>query len=405
MFRQLFQLFKAVPVTWVMLFVSGLVWAVDNALAQQLKISYHDALIELGAVHPWGLWDGEWWLVFTTAFHHGDVLHLLCNASALWFLGRLLETRLGSWRYAVFCVVAIGVAGVAQTLWSPYVGLSGMLYAQFGLIWVWRRRDTWLQTYVTDSQINFGLLWLWVCVALTWAKLIAIGNVAHFAGCGYGCLVGMVYFGSPRSRMWKPVFLAGHALLIPLFYFVVHPSWDADFHWRRGDLARTAAEKTRHYENAIRCDPNLGGPWVNRAILDFEAGRPQEAWDWILRGLRHNPSYDKAYNLARMIWASFPDGAARAVARQRLQKIFGENAPLWEKELLTEEVALDELVKPQRPRQQSPHKPDEDGGHGDIPDTPFVLPRRALDEIIRPGGKMPAPNPNAPGSAEEGRSA
>lgn len=405
MFRDLYDLFKAVPITWLMLFASGLLWAADNALAERLKIEYYKAQYILGAESQFALWDGAWWTVLTTALHHGDVVHLLCNTLGLWFLGRLLETRLGSWRYSVFCVVAIGVAGVAQTLTSPYVGLSGMLYAQFGLIWAWRRRDTWLQTYVTDSQINFGILWLFICVALTWARLIAIGNVAHFAGCGYGYLVGLIYFGSPRARFWKPVFLAGHAALIPLFYFVTHPFWNGDYHWRKGDQARTAVERVRHYENAIRWNPDLDGPWVNRALEDFKAGHLQEAWDWILRGIQHHPSFGKAVDLARAIWASFPDREERAVARQKLRQIFGDTAPLWEKELLTEEVALDELVKPQRPRPQSPHKPDEDGGQGDIPDTPFVLPRRALDEIIRPGRKMPAPNPNAPGSAEEGRSA
>lgn len=405
MFRQFFQLFKAVPITWMMLFVCGLLWAVDNALAQQLKISYQDALVILGAVHPWGLWDGQWWLVFTTAFHHGDVLHLLCNASALWFLGRLLETRLGSWRYAVFCLVAIGVAGVAQTFTSPYVGLSGMLYAQFGLIWAWRRRDPWLQTYVTDSQINFGLLWLFICVALTWARLIAIGNVAHFAGCSYGYLVGMIYFGSPRARSWKPVFLAGHVALVALFYLVTHPFWNGDYHWRKGDQANTAVERIRHYENAIRWNPDLDGPWVNRALEDFKAGHLQEAWDWILRGIQHHPSFGKAVDLARAVWTSFPDRAERAAARQRLRQIFGDTAPLWEQELLTEEVALDELVRPQRPRKLTPRNPNEEVDQVEIPDTPFVLPRRALDEIIRPGRKMPPPNPDAPGSAEEGRGA
>lgn len=398
---QLFALFRAVPVTWITLFAAGLVLGADNALAWKYQIEFPKAQILLGAEDQFGLWAGDWWRVLITAFHHGGIVHLLCNASALWLLGRLLETRLGSWRYAVFCLAGLTVSGATQSLWGPYVGLSGMLCAQFGLIWVWRRTDAWFQKYVSDEQIQWGFGAILLCVPLTWFQILPVGNACHFSGLLYGVITGAVYFGSPRARLWKPVFLVTHAVLIPWFYFLVHPVWNGSYHWRRGDVAKIPAERLRHYENAVRCNPNLDGPWFNLAKLSYQGGNLPIAWDWILRGLRQHPAYQDAINLARALWEEFPNRQDRLAARQRLREIFGDEAPKWEQTLNIEELdegpAVRATAKPlPAPEAEEPLE---------VPIPPFTLPRRALDEIPRPAEKLPAPNPNVPGSAEEGRAA
>ncbi|MDB5337406.1 MAG: Rhomboid family protein [Planctomycetaceae bacterium] len=387
-----------------MLFAAGLVLGADNALAWKYQIEFPKAQILLGAEDQFGLWAGDWWRVLTTGFHHGGIVHLLCNASALWFLGRLLETRLGSWRYAVFCLGGLAVSGATQSLWGPYVGLSGMLCAQFGLVWAWRRTDTWFQNYVSAEQIQWGFWGILLCVPLTWFQILPVGNACHFSGLIYGFITGVVYFGSHRTQIWKPVFLVTHAILIPWFYFLVHPVWDGTYHWRRGDVATIPAEQLRHWERAIRCDPNLVGPWYQLAKTSYLVGDLPAAWDWILRGLRQHPAYQDGINLARALWDEFPNRRARQDARRRLREIFGEDAPKWEQTLNIEE--LDD-----RPAKQATVKPlaapgvPEAEEPVEVPIPPFTLPRRALDEIPRPAGKLPAPNPNAPRSAEEGRAA
>lgn len=397
---QLLALFRAVPVTWLMLFAAGLLLGADNALTWKFPIKFHDAQTLLGAADQFGLWEGAWWTVLTTGFHHGGILHLLCNASALWFLGRLLESRLGSWRYALFCLGGLAVSGATQSLWGPYVGLSGMLCAQFGLVWAWRRTDVWFQTYVQPEQIQWGWVWILLCLPLTWLNILPVGNACHISGLIYGFITGLVYFGSPRARLWKPVFLVTHAALIPWFYFLVHPVWNGNYHWRRGDVATIPAERLRHYANAIRCDPNLDGPWLNLALISGRAGDLQTAWSWILQGLRQHPGYQAAIEQARDLWHEFPSRGERQAARQRLQEIFGDAAPQWEQTLQMEEFdSPPQRAKVPRIAVPAGAEPIE------VPAPPFTLPRRALDEIPRPAEKMPGPNPKAPGSAEEGRAA
>ena len=396
----LISLFRAVPVTWLMLFAAGLLLGADNALAAKLQEEFPKAQVLLGAEDQLLLWDGAWWTVITTAFHHGGIIHLAFNASALWFLGRLLETRMGSWRYALFCLSALAVSGGFQSLWEPYVGLSGMLCAQLGLVWSARRTDSWFQTYVQPEQIQWGLVWIVACLPLTWLHILPVGNACHFSGLFYGYLTGLVYFGSPRARLWKPVFLTSHIFLIVWFYFLVHPVWNGKYHWRRGDMATDAAERMHHYQNAILWNPNLDGPWLNLALLYYEDGDLPAAWEWILRGLRQHPAYQKAIEQARDWWDEFPNRRQRQAARQRLRDIFGDEAPKWEQTLKIEE--LDE--QPARVKAKPIAIP-EPAEQLEVTVPPFTLPRRALDEIPRPARKIPAPNPNLPNSAEEGRAA
>jgi hypothetical protein len=87
-----------------------------------------------------------------------------------------------------------------------------------------------------------------------------------------------------------------------------------------------------------------------------------------------------------------------------LREVFGNAAPNWEKTLLAE-VPLDEIAPPTRKTKLPPTVQDDEPEQVEIPTVPFQLPPHALDEIRRPAKKVPAPNPNAPGSAEEGRSA
>ena len=398
MWSRTFNLFKAVPVTWLMLFAAGLLWAADNTLAWKFRIEYGVAQRLLGAADEHRLWDGAWWTILTTNFHHGNVIHLALNVTFLWWLGRLLETRLGSWRYALFCLSSLAVSGAVQALFAPSVGLSGMLFAQFGLVWGWRRTDAWLQGYIRDEQILWGLIWLFLCLPLTWFNILPVGNAAHFSGCGYGLLTAQVCFGSRRARPWKPVFLISHVCLVPAFYFLIHPVWNGMYHWRRGDVEQRPAVRLRHYENAILCDPNLTGPWINLAIISEQTGDPHAAWDWILRGIRQHPSFQKAIDIARDLGSQFPNRPEREIARRRLREIFGDQAPVWEQRLLPpDDLPVMRPIKPGAKRPQVNSEPE--------PDTtvPFSLPVRALDELRRPSKKLPAPDPDAPGSAEEGR--
>ncbi len=88
-------------------------------------------------VYPW-----LWWQLLTCGFAHSphDFWHILGNMVGLWFLGREVERKLGSWEFLRFYLLAIVIGSVFHNLlyiafeqqpWpDPYVfGAAGVLGA------------------------------------------------------------------------------------------------------------------------------------------------------------------------------------------------------------------------------------------------------------------------------------
>jgi membrane associated rhomboid family serine protease len=89
---------------------------------------------------------GEWWRLVTAIFLHVNLLHLLFNMYALYWLGPLLERRFGTLRYLALFLVA-GLWGSAGALLvtpdAVTVGASGAIFGLMGaLVVVLRRRGT-----------------------------------------------------------------------------------------------------------------------------------------------------------------------------------------------------------------------------------------------------------------------
>lgn len=401
MFRQTFRLFTAIPVTWSILFVSGMLWTLDIGISRRWQIDFHQAQLLLGAESEFGLWDGAWWTVITTSFHHGGVIHLFSNVVILWMLGRLLETRLGSWRYALFCLLGTIVSGGIQSLVNPYVGISGMLCAQLGFIWTWRKTDTWLQTYAPPEMAPILVGSLFLCLPLEWFNILPIANTAHFAGLFYGCLWGVVYREPLKARLLTTLFVLSHAALLPLLYFASHPVWNGRYFAHLADQAKHPRVRQALLESAVRRNPHLDSAWLNLALLATREGEYLKAWDYLLGCLKYSPSYQPAISLSRQVWKHLKPGIERNVARQHVRQVFGENSR-WEDRLLPPNIS-EQLIPLERimgvldkirrgpPAESSSAAP------------PIALPQHTLEDIPRQDQKLPVPDPNAPGSAEEGQ--
>lgn len=97
-----------------------------------------------GALTGIGVANGEWWRVGTAAFLHANPLHILFNMYALWLLGRVLESYIGTARFLAIYVVA-GISGSAGALlmtsaYTPTVGASGAIFGLMGALLLLERR-------------------------------------------------------------------------------------------------------------------------------------------------------------------------------------------------------------------------------------------------------------------------
>lgn len=220
---------------------------------------------------------GEVWRLLTDIFPHGSVLHLAFNIYWIWIFGAAIEARLGHVKTLLLVLLfAVGSSAAQFALSGGGVGLSGVGYGFFGLLWMLSKKDERFRGTIDPRTINLFLGWFVLCVALTAAKVWQVGNVAHGAGALLGVLVGLA-IAEPARRM---VFAAGAAAL------VVASLWGA-----------TAGRPMVNYSESFGYDAAKLGYDAIKARKNEEALRwfklaadrlPAEAWVWYDLGLAYD---------------------------------------------------------------------------------------------------------------------
>lgn len=350
------RMLRLAPVTTVCIFACSVLLAWVYFLSISEKITFDAAQGRLGSVRlysfspsthfgPFRLWEGQWWRVIACAFHHGGVsfwgglVHLGLNCLAFWFLGSLLEPRIGRVRMALLVAAAIPFSMLPEFLVGHQViGISGVVCALFGYLIVYRRYDRDIGEIFTDGLVVQGLGWIVLCVPLTYFEILPVANLAHFSGLGYGYLSAVVAHNQFRyTRLVRGGFLLAHLLLPVGFYFVQNPVWNGLYHWHYAvEHSEDKALQIRHLRRAVAIDPQLQTPWIALAD-DFRArGNFPAAWATILTGIYHNPSARRVSNAAQQMGRKIPQGPARELAKKILRDVFDDDANVWEEQLLAQ---------------------------------------------------------------------
>ena len=168
-----------------------------------LRIFCDRSLFPVMALSREGLLEGAWWQLFTHAFLHGNLLHLIVNMVALWFIGPILEELLGGWRYLLLYFGGILAGGLLQTFANPrsvdLVGASGAVCALLvGFATLLPRLEiTALVFFVIPIRMKAATLgWLVVLTSVMfWIFGIEqeIGHLAHLGGAVAGFLICAIY--------------------------------------------------------------------------------------------------------------------------------------------------------------------------------------------------------------------
>jgi membrane associated rhomboid family serine protease len=160
-------------------------------------IYYHGSLIanaQYANGAPAGVANGEWWRLITSAFLHFGIVHLGLNMLSLYFGGRILETIIGRWRFALLYLVS-AVAGSAGALYlnpnEVTAGASGAIFGVFGALLVLERKGT----IATGGQV-LGL----IAINLVFDFVIpGISIGGHIGGLIAGILIMLGYLQFRRS--------------------------------------------------------------------------------------------------------------------------------------------------------------------------------------------------------------
>jgi membrane associated rhomboid family serine protease len=229
----------------------------------------------------------EPWRLLVPALFHEGVIHLLFNLYWLWFFGTKVEDEFGHVAaLAIFLVLATGSMAAELAIFRGGIGLSGVGYGLFGMLWVLSRNDPRFHDTVDHSVVELMFGWLLVCIVLTLADVWHVGNVAHCAGCLLGALLGWAI--SAHGLGWRLLnsvifvsvfllFVAGGTVARP---YVTLASDAGSVYALEARAALDADNPERAiglYRRAVAFDPTDRNWWRDLAAAYQRAGREEEA--------------------------------------------------------------------------------------------------------------------------------
>jgi membrane associated rhomboid family serine protease len=197
------------------------------------------------------VWRGEIWRFFTTIFPHGGVLHLGFNLYWMWMFGRVIETWMGSLRYAAFLfLAAFGSMSASFLVEGPAIGLSGVVFAYIGLLFALRKRKDFAAALMQPQMVQQLVIWFILCIGITSSGLMGIGNGAHAAGALIGWLTGV----SVLQRQRIPGLVGVVVLTIASVGATQYMPWDPQYAFFR-------------YRESVRLDqPQQAQFWLEKAM-------------------------------------------------------------------------------------------------------------------------------------------
>ena len=184
---------RAGPVTWVVMIACVVVFIAMQILGDQ-------------EVMLWLAWPFdptlkfEFWRYFTHALMHFSLMHILFNLLWWWYLGGAVEKTLGSGKLIVITLISALLSGYVQQKFSGpwFGGLSGVVYALMGYVWLRGERDPQSGIYLQRGLIIFALIW----IVAGWFDLfgMSMANGAHIAGLAVGLAMAFVDSLNARKR-------------------------------------------------------------------------------------------------------------------------------------------------------------------------------------------------------------
>jgi membrane associated rhomboid family serine protease len=157
----------------------------------EVKLDNWDAYKRWGAPSTFDIFAGDYWGLITSNFLHVQVWHIAFNLYWLWIFGKKIEFENNKVFFVFFILSAALVSSLSQLAFSDStgIGLSGIVYAFFGFLYVKSKTAEEYKNYFDKKTTNLFFLWLVLCVILTKTGAWRVGNAAHIGGLLWGVLI------------------------------------------------------------------------------------------------------------------------------------------------------------------------------------------------------------------------
>ncbi|MCY3023206.1 MAG: rhomboid family intramembrane serine protease [Planctomycetota bacterium] len=244
-------------------------------------------------------WPREPWRLFTCVLPHANPLHLLFNLYWLWVFGTLVEWRFGSLRtLGILALSAAGSSAAEYAFLVGGVGLSGVGYGLFGLLWVLGRREERIRDAVDRQTVQLFVVWFFVCIVLTVTKVMPVGNIAHGIGAVLGMLLGYAVNARGARRILLAAAAVGLAVLFVVLAGVARPyvnlagggAQDLAYQGYAALEKGDNDEAERLLRRSVALDSGNAGTWFNLALAYQRLNRTSDANDAIQHACNLRPA-------------------------------------------------------------------------------------------------------------------
>lgn len=130
----------------------------------------------------------EAWRYLTPIFIHFSLMHIIFNLMWWWYLGGMIEKLQGKFKLLEIVVISALLSNYGEAMISgPYFGgLSGVVYALMGYVWLYGERKPSSGLGFDRTMIGIAVIWL---VAGYLGIISDVANTAHLVGLMVGLLL------------------------------------------------------------------------------------------------------------------------------------------------------------------------------------------------------------------------
>jgi membrane associated rhomboid family serine protease len=217
---------------------------------------------------------GEVWRLVTSALPHVDILHLAFNIYWLWIFGTIVERVYGHARTALLIALfALGASSLDFAFDRGGVGLSGVGYGLFGLLYVLSERDERFRGAIDRRTTQLFIGWFFLCILTTVTHIYVVANIAHGAGAFLGILVGLaVTLPNRRIPLSASIFaiilfgLWGSTLGRPTINLSGKAGFEEGNWGYQALLSGQNRAASRWLHDAVKMQPNVPAYWFDLGI-------------------------------------------------------------------------------------------------------------------------------------------
>ena len=163
-----------------------------------------DLLYNKGAFNITALWQGEWYRLFTSMFLHWNVEHLFSNMIVLYYVGAIVERKLGPVPYTVLYVLS-GLAGnifsmgyeLLTNAYGSSAGASGAVFGVEGALLFLVMAHRGKLESMTAGRVAFAIAFSLYCGFTS----VGVNNAAHVGGVLMGFATAAVIAGCKKIKV------------------------------------------------------------------------------------------------------------------------------------------------------------------------------------------------------------